>query len=85
MTKQEAKEAPKLPVKVSLALPSLYRGNGSYTENPKGVRDVQFVMPGSRTKPGEALSLRHWTLFETDCCRSRSAPRRLDGCAPTVP
>ncbi|WDK11267.1 hypothetical protein CGRA01v4_02546 [Colletotrichum graminicola] len=55
MAKQETKEAPKLPVKVDLALPPLYRGNGSYTENPKGVRDVQFAMPGSRTKPVEVL------------------------------
>ncbi|KAK1984642.1 hypothetical protein LZ30DRAFT_585791 [Colletotrichum cereale] len=55
MAKLEAKEAPKPPVKVELALPSLYQGNGSYTENPKGVRDVQFVMPGSRTRPVEVL------------------------------
>ncbi|GJC85087.1 hypothetical protein ColTof4_06996 [Colletotrichum tofieldiae] len=58
MPKPDAKEASKLPVKVELALPPLYRGNGSYTENPKGVRDVQFVMPGSLPKPDAARSLK---------------------------
>ncbi|OHW93280.1 hypothetical protein CSPAE12_08229 [Colletotrichum incanum] len=55
MPKPDAKEASKLPVKVELALPPLYQGNGSYTENPRGVRDVQFAMPGSLPKPVEVL------------------------------
>lgn len=57
MPESEAKKAPKAPVKVGLALPAVYQGRGSYTENSKGVRDVQFVMPGSRPKQVDVLQV----------------------------
>ncbi|WYZ44246.1 hypothetical protein EsH8_VII_000682 [Colletotrichum jinshuiense] len=53
----QGKGATRPPAKVLLALPPLYQGNGSYTESPKGVRDVQFVMPGSRPRPVELLEV----------------------------
>ncbi|TDZ20715.1 hypothetical protein Cob_v006622 [Colletotrichum orbiculare MAFF 240422] len=31
-----------------------HRGSGSYTESPRGFRDVQYVKPGSKQKPAKA-------------------------------
>ncbi|OHE93514.1 hypothetical protein CORC01_11200 [Colletotrichum orchidophilum] len=57
MPESDAKEAPKPPIKVALALPAVYQGSGSYTESSKGTRDVQFAMPGSRLKQVDVLQV----------------------------
>ncbi|OLN82864.1 hypothetical protein CCHL11_08377 [Colletotrichum chlorophyti] len=55
MSDSKDKKSIKAPEKVELALPPVYRGNGSYTVIPKGGRDVQFVLPGTRRNPVETL------------------------------
>ncbi|CCF38594.1 hypothetical protein CH063_09644 [Colletotrichum higginsianum] len=57
MPETESKAIRRPPVKVELALPPLYQGKGSYTQTPKEARDVQFALPGSRSKPVEVLQI----------------------------
>ncbi|KAK1690280.1 hypothetical protein BDP55DRAFT_344175 [Colletotrichum godetiae] len=87
MPEADAKEALKPPVKVGLTLPAVYQGRGSYTESPKGARDVHFAMPGSRLKQGESEALfvrpRLITWVWTDYSCSRRSTSRLNCCIST--
>ncbi|KAL0935250.1 uncharacterized protein CTRU02_209841 [Colletotrichum truncatum] len=47
----------KHPEKVLLALPPVYQGKGSYTETPRGYRDIQISMPGSRSKSIDVIQV----------------------------
>ncbi|TDZ40204.1 hypothetical protein C8034_v010812 [Colletotrichum sidae] len=54
MPEPQSMGSTRAPKSIPLALPAVYQGSGSYTESPRGFRDVQYVKPGSKQKPGES-------------------------------